>query len=352
MLRLETYRRMKAIAAILAVLLLYMAPLSVGAAEGASFAQAALTRAKAAQTDAAWLQLQKDVQAQVASLPPPERIEFLSALAMGIASQVQSADRERTAEAARFLIGASATTREEKAQAFSRLFASREPEIEATAERLLIDIEVVQTPNAEGRRDFSVYRRALEEGAGVTQSRLIIYLFQRSPLDAASWFVENIELPETERAMLRAELGQARQIQGNEIAPWEPAAGPAMNNADRERKLRQWIANSSWILQLLAKSLLEKYPPWQTPDLQVATQKVAAPKSVALRPINPASVPGVSNPPPTSVHAAAPTASPVPTTPIAQTPAVPVERESAVWPWLVGILVLLVIVALALKRRA
>ena len=125
-----------------------------------------------------------------------------------------------------------------------------------------------------------------------------------------------------------------------------------MNNADRERKLRQWIASPSWILQLLAKSLLEKYPPWQTPDLQVATQKVAAPKSVTLRPINPASAPGVSNPPPTPVHAAAPTASPVPTTPIAQAPAVPVERKSAVWPWVVGIAVLIAILALVFKRRA
>ena len=351
MLRLEAFRTSRAIAAIIAMVLLYMKPLSVGAAEGASSAQAALTKAKAAQTDADWLQLRQEVQTQVASLPQPERIEFLSTLAKGIASQAQSPERERTAEAARFLMGASGTTREEKAQAFSRLFATREPEIEATAERLLIDIEIVQTPNGERRRDLSVYRPALEEGSDVTQGRLITYLFQRSPLDAASWLVENIELPEAERAMVRAELGPARQISGNASAPWEAAAGPAMNNADRERKLRQWIASPSWILQLLAKSLLEKYPPWQTADLQVATLHVAAPRGVTLRPIHPA-LPGASNATPTAVPAASPLASPAPTTPVAQTPAATVQQRAPAWPWLIGIAALIVIVAVALKRRA
>ena len=47
-----------------------------------------------------------------------------------------------------------------------------------------------------------------------------------------------------------------------------------------------------------------------------------------------------------------PAASPSATTPVAETPAAPVERKSPVWPWVVGMLALVVIVAVALKRRA
>ena len=340
------------LAVVVRMLLVVIHPSSVAGSDGASLAQASLAKAKVAKTDAESWQLRKDIQEQVSSLSKVERLNFVAEIAKAVAAEDRPDERERTAFAAVALIRASETTPAEKAQAISRLFAIPELAAQKTAEGLLADIDVVKMPNGERRRDLSVYRSVLEEGAGVTQSRLINYLFQRLPIEAASWFVENLELPETERAMLRAELGQATQIQGNASAPWEPAAGPAMNNADRERKLRQWIVSPSWILQLLAKSLLEKYPPWQTPDLRVATQKVAAPKSVTLRLINPASAPGVSNPPPTPVHAAAPTASPVPTMPIVQVPAVVVERKSAVWPWLVGMLALVVIAVIALKRRA
>jgi hypothetical protein len=41
-----------------------------------------------------------------------------------------------------------------------------------------------------------------------------------------------------------------------------------------------------------------------------------------------------------------------PTTPIAPIPATPIEKRGPPWPWLVGIIVLLVIVALVAKRRA
>ena len=50
-----------------------------------------------------------------------------------------------------------------------------------------------------------------------------------------------------------------------------------------------------------------------------------------------------------------PTATPAPSSPTpttAESPAPVVERKSPVWPWLVGILALVVIVAVALKRRA
>lgn len=47
-----------------------------------------------------------------------------------------------------------------------------------------------------------------------------------------------------------------------------------------------------------------------------------------------------------------PNASPLPSTPVAQTPAVTAEHTALVWPWLVGILAILVVVALVLKRCA
>lgn len=57
-------------------------------------------------------------------------------------------------------------------------------------------------------------------------------------------------------------------------------------------------------------------------------------------------------PPTTPVPPSTPNASPAPTAPVAQTPVAVVERKSSAWPWLVGILALVVIVAVALKRRA
>jgi len=53
----------------------------------------------------------------------------------------------------------------------------------------------------------------------------------------------------------------------------------------------------------------------------------------------------------TPVPSTTPAASPQPATPVAETPAVVVERKSPAWPWVVGILALIVIVVLALKRR-
>jgi hypothetical protein len=73
----------------------------------------------------------------------------------------------------------------------------------------------------------------------------------------------------------------------------------------------------------------------------------------------------VSPPPPADVKPAAatpttstpappltPIASPASMVPVPQTPAPMVERKSPVWPWLVGMLALVVIIAFALKRRA
>jgi hypothetical protein len=110
------------------------------------------------------------------------------------------------------------------------------------------------------------------------------------------------------------------------------------------------MASPSWILQLLAKSLLEKYPPWQTPDIQVAIQKLAVPPNVILRPIHPALLPGVSDATPKAIPGARPLASPAPVT---KTPTSAFERHAPVWPWVVGILALVIIIGVRfLKRRA
>jgi hypothetical protein len=63
----------------------------------------------------------------------------------------------------------------------------------------------------------------------------------------------------------------------------------------------------------------------------------------------PAATPVATTPAPTTP---VPSATPAPATPVAQTPAPAVEHQSAVWPWLVGILALIAIVAVALKWRA
>lgn len=80
------------------------------------------------------------------------------------------------------------------------------------------------------------------------------------------------------------------------------------------------------------------------------TLLVAAPVDAEPEPTSaaPAPVKALSTPVPTST----PVASPAPTTPVAEAPAPVVERKAPVWPWVVGILALVVIVAVALKRRA
>lgn len=77
---------------------------------------------------------------------------------------------------------------------------------------------------------------------------------------------------------------------------------------------------------------------------------VAAPADAEPEPTpaTPAPVKASSTP----VLTSTPVASPAPATPVAQTPATQVEQRASVWPWVVGILALVVIVAVALKRRA
>jgi hypothetical protein len=59
-----------------------------------------------------------------------------------------------------------------------------------------------------------------------------------------------------------------------------------------------------------------------------------------------------ATPAPASAAATAPPAPSSPTPAVAESPVPAVEHKSSVWPWLVGIAALIVIVAVALKRRA
>lgn len=82
---------------------------------------------------------------------------------------------------------------------------------------------------------------------------------------------------------------------------------------------------------------------------------VARPAARNERPANPpAKADGNAPPPPKDQPpvAATPAASPLPPTPIAQTPASAIERQAPMWPWVAGILALVVIVTMVLKRRA
>ncbi len=325
-------------------------PISAAALDGASLAQTVLLDAKVSQTDIQSNRLKDEVEQKVSILSAAERLAFVTELARAIALEERQSERKRTVYAAMALMQLSETSPAERAQAISRLFESPDPKMQKTAEGLLANLGELKLSNGAQGRDLSVYREALAERSGISQSRLVECLFRKSPVETASWFAENIELPKNERTRLLAELGTAAQVEGSASAPWEPAAGPVLNNADRERKLREWMASPSWILQLLAKSLLEKYPPWQTPEIQVAIQKQAVPPNVILRPIDPPLLPGVSNATPKAIPGARPLASPAPVT---KTPTPAFERHVPVWPWLVGILALVIIIGVRfLKRRA
>lgn len=105
------------------------------------------------------------------------------------------------------------------------------------------------------------------------------------------------------------------------------------------RALEAKADNGSGASKEYRASLLKIFERGNTAEPQ---SKITSPEEAALRPVLATPTPA------TPVSNAAPPAS---TALIAQTPASPVEQRSPLWPWVVGILVLGVIVALALKRR-
>lgn len=103
--------------------------------------------------------------------------------------------------------------------------------------------------------------------------------------------------------------------------------------------------------KILSGAAKQEYLKW------TADQGLQARPPVTTAAVNPIPDPAAPTPAvatPTS-STPVPTATPVASTrapKVAESPALLIERKSLVWPWLVGILALVVIVAVALKRRA
>lgn len=96
---------------------------------------------------------------------------------------------------------------------------------------------------------------------------------------------------------------------------------------------------------------IEKLTPLPPPEPRVKAVNLAAGNQTAA----PSGVAATVTPhpaPTTRVPSATPAASPQSVMPIAQTPTATVEHRVPIWPWVVGILALIVIVAVVLKRRA
>jgi len=94
------------------------------------------------------------------------------------------------------------------------------------------------------------------------------------------------------------------------------------------------------------RGMIDKAAATPVPIIDLLPKVAAA--SASPTPVTPAAA---TPAPATPAPSAAPAASPSPTTPVVQTPAVPSEHSAPVWPWVVGILALVLVVALALKRR-
>ena len=104
----------------------------------------------------------------------------------------------------------------------------------------------------------------------------------------------------------------------------------------------------------LTEAELRTFSNWPEVEtkLNAAKAAVAQMPPLSIDP-TPAPLPQANQPvESTPVAIATPPVAPSPTTPFPQTPALPSERKSPVWPWVVGMLALVVIVAVALKRRA
>ena len=135
------------------------------------------------------------------------------------------------------------------------------------------------------------------------------------------------------------------------LAPLYPLKEP---RSEEQGRFTVWQSEKgAFAARWLTESELKTFSNWS----EVETKLEAAKAAVALMPplaIESTPAPQSRSVPPieSASVAAAPSGSPMPTAPVAQTPALPAERKSPVWPWLVGIAALIAIVAVALKRRA
>jgi len=151
-------------------------------------------------------------------------------------------------------------------------------------------------------------------------------------------------------AALLADKEMARDFVVDAIASYGPEAGVYLPTLEK-------LLGDPSVGGTLPERLRRAIEAIRNPQPQAA----AAPKvkAVALADAPPAppqpgaAAPVATTPPPaTPAPTASPAASLSPATPAPQTPAPVVERKAPVWPWVAGIIALIAIVSLILKRRA
>jgi len=112
--------------------------------------------------------------------------------------------------------------------------------------------------------------------------------------------------------------------------------------SEEEGRFAIWKLNSGLVFAIWAtESELQSFSNWS----EVVTKLEAAKAAVAQMP--PLPIMSTPVPPPRATR----TASPVPRSTMLPVSSLPAERKPLVWPWMVGILAVLMIVTLAWKRR-
>lgn len=275
-------------AVLVASLVFLTGPLLRGALDGSALVEEALRNLNEETTtitsEAEMEQFKGDLQKRVASLSDAERVEFLHTLAK---STLLGERYEDVEEGGALLIGLlhwSGTSREDQARAFSRFLGTEAPEEGSVVKGLLGAIASASSPAEE----MSAFRPALEEADDVVKVRLVDYLFMRNPAGATEWFAMNAELSESERSTVLAELDAVRfMINPPDHYPGLQAPRQLLSADEIAGKVDAWLGGDSWILRLVAKSYLTKYPNRQTPDLQMAMRDVTSPATLKLLPNDP-----------------------------------------------------------------
>lgn len=142
------------------------------------------------------------------------------------------------------------------------------------------------------------------------------------------------------REARRAPVVDALSAYGVEARPYLPQLEKVLSDPSLPGDLRDRLLEAIEAIKN-PKPAAQAEPKGKAVALVDASQPQAPPPTAQATPM-----------PSTPVPASTPIASPAPTTPVAQKPATQVEQRGLVWPWLVGIVALIVIVAVALKRRA
>jgi hypothetical protein len=248
----------------------------------ATLATTALKEIQSIQSEIESRQIEESIKSSVAALTQDQRMDFVEEVARAAAS-VDSVDKTRALFSAFALIKMTEMTTQDKAVSLSRLFEDSDPSLNKIAEGFLKGCCLDIRPSDDSLSRLSVLRAILEERSHAANEKLISFLFQLMPIEAASWLAENIEMTDDERAILTNEIELAHRILRSAEAPLQAPTGETMTNAVREQKLREWAMGNFWILQFVSKALMEKYPAWTTPDLQIATKQIKVPATIELR---------------------------------------------------------------------